>query len=524
MKTKPLFIACILSILLGGFASISHAQLFGGDDSKHEQIQNEVKKMNTRLMSQLFPRLEKMEKNQTQLFQTLETLNKNFMKRQGEMNQQVRLLSQSLASLQGSFEQGQGRIEKANSSLKQNMQSVTAQIGDLGLQLKKDMEGQGKAQLEILNHQAANQKLEQEALKKAVTQNLGDLKVSLAKDMEKMASSNQQTVNALNETNTKNMQAIKAGFQNQDQRLGQAISALGDIAKLEAQNAKLILDSVQKGHQAITAGLTPIQAGTQAIQEKNAKLIEILSQNLKHQQDTLTRLDTLVGHQENTKKNVDLTRETILKLKEILDKRMADNLQVQTGMRTQNDQVLKQVDVIQKNLLITDKKMVILAEGFKTLDQNNATSLKQIEGMQKKLTAMQSVDAQTHEKFAKLVDATQVMLANASETNKKVDQALEKLDAGRTESTLNSQKISQLIDILKNIAKEQGKFTQVLDNQNKINTNVVSAAETVNKNLGTVQSHMTTTLDDVQKRLEDLRRKANVTIARNDDILKLVKK
>ena len=137
---------------------------------------------------------------------------------------------------------------------------------------------------------------------------------------------------------------------------------------------------------------------------------------------------------------------------------------------------------------------------------------------------LQSVNAQTHEKFSKLVETTQGMLANASETNKKVDQALEKLDAGRTESTLNSEKISQLIDILKNIAKEQGKFAQVLDNQNKINKNVVSAAETVNKNLGAMQSHLTTTHDGFQKRLEDLRRKANVTISRNDDILKMVKK
>ncbi len=306
--------------------------------------------------------------------------------------------------------------------------------------------------------------------------------------------------------------------------MGQTISTLGDMTKLEAQNSKLILDSIQSGNQTIIAGLNPLQAGTKSLQDKNNKLIEILTQSLKQQQDTSTRIDALVGQQESTKRDVDLTRETILKLKEILDKRLTENNQVQAGIRTQNDQMLQHVDVIQKNLLVTDKKMVILAEGFKTLDQNNAASLQKLEGLQDKLATLQSVNAQTHEKFAKLVDATQIMLTNASTTDKKVDQALEKLDAGRTESTLNSQKITKLIDILKNIAKDQGQFTQVLDNQNKINTNVVSVAETVNKNLGTVQSHMTTTLEDVTKRLEDLRRKANVTISRNDDILKIVQK
>ena len=138
----------------------------------------------------------------------------------------------------------------------------------------------------------------------------------------------------------------------------------------------------------------------------------------------------------------------------------------------------------------------------------------------------------------------------------------QKVDASRTETSLSNEKLSRLVDILKNIAGEQDKFAQILGNQNMINKNIQSAADDIqkaitsnseqgrfsqllgnqdkiNRNIQTVAENIQNTVSgsnqqlasslteahkEFRDRLEDLRRKSNVAIARNNDILKLLKR
>ena len=94
------------------------------------------------------------------------------------------------------------------------------------------------------------------------------------------------------------------------------------------------------------------------------------------------------------------------------------------------------------------------------------------------------------------IDTTKSMLTNASEVNQKIDET-------RTEVKLTSEKITKLIEILKAIAKEQGKLEQLLASQGD------KGGKGGNKQL--------------MNALADLKRKANVNISRNDRILKKLK-
>jgi len=117
-------------------------------------------------------------------------------------------------------------------------------------------------------------------------------------------------------------------------------------------------------------------------------------------------------------------------------------------------------------------------------------------------------------------------------------------DSSKVQSELSNEKLSRLIDILKTFAVEQGKidqalqaFTaeqgkidQVLQGQEKLDAVLQSQkkVEQVLQGQGlesiTSQETILNTQKEIAGALKDLRRKANVNISRNDDILKKLKK
>lgn len=466
MKTKPLI--CCLTVLFVFllFGSTGFAQLFGGSDASHEHINSELKKLNTRLVEKLFPELGGVKKTQSDLVEQMKRLNESTLKRHNQLVRQVELLNSSLASLQGSIEQIQVTNHKADAKLDREMTQVRTQMNSL----ESGLAGSFQA-----------------------------LQKGLAQDMDRLG-------------------------QAQEQRIGRAVSSVGELATLQKKNGEVMVNALQslnKNDETLMAGVTRMEAGQKGMQEKNQKLIEILSENFKQQQVALVKIDELSARQQSTKQDIELTRETMKKLKEIIDKRLAETAQTQESLRTMNQQALKQTEVMQGNLLVFDEKMNKLAAGLKTLDAQNTTSKQQLETANQKLDQVRTLNQQTDEKFAKLVDTTKSMLVTTNQVGEKMDQVAQKIDVSRSEANLSNEKISKLVDILKTIAQEQDKLTQVLGNQGKINQNIQAATDAIQ---ATISSNLTETHKEFRDRLEDLRRKGNVAISRGDDILKLLQK
>ncbi len=410
MRMKSVTASCIVCACLGLLASEASAQLFGGDNNKWERILLEIKKLNTRIVEKVIPQIDRINSDIKKIkieISRVKTEVRNVRSGNNNLSEQIDTLSNMIPGIQSSMEQSQVRA----------MQQI----------------------------QALGKRLEQlDAIKQEVATQLGSLKDSMAKDMEQIAELNQGAFQGLIKSNEKHLR-------NQNARVDKSIAIMTEMAKGGANTSEALA--------VLQAGLVE---NSKARSEQNKKIIDILSKSLKEQQAAAIEIDALGGNQAKSDENVRYARETMVALKGILDKRLAEIDKTQQALQAQNDQAMQDADLIKQNLQITDQKINKLAEGLQAIHNQG-------------------------------IDTTKSMLTNASEVNQKIDE-------NRAEVKLTSEKITKLIEILKAIAEKQGKLEQLLASQ---------GGKGGNKQLMDV--------------LADLKRKANVNISRNDRILKKLK-
>ncbi|MCH7650720.1 MAG: hypothetical protein IIA63_06120 [Nitrospinae bacterium] len=423
---KSVTASCIVCAFLGLLASDASAQLFGGDDTKWERILLEIKKLNTRIVEKVIPQIDRINSDIKKIkieISRVKTEVRNVRSGNNNLSEQIETLSNMIPGIQSSMEQSQVRT----------MQQIQA----LGKRLEQ-LEAKIKAEQA---QQARNQQVQLDAIKQEVATQLGSLKDGMAKDMEQIAKLNQSAFQELIKSNAKHLR-------NQNARVDKSIAIMTEMAKGGANTSEALA--------VLQAGLVE---NSKARSEQNKKIIDILSKSLKEQQAAAIEIDALGGNQAKSDENVRYARETMVALKGILDKRLAE---IDKTLQAQNDQTMQDADLIKQNLQITDQKINKLAEGLQAIHNQG-------------------------------IDTTKSMLTNASEVNQKIDE-------NRAEVKLTSEKITKLIEILKAIAKKQGKLEQLLASQ---------GGKGGNKQL--------------MNALADLKRKANVNISRNDRILKKLK-
>ncbi len=429
MRMKSVTASCIVCACLGLLASEASAQLFGGDDNKWERILLEIKKLNTRIVEKVIPQFDRINSDIKKIkieISRVKTEVRNVRSGNSNLSEQMDTLSNMIPGIQRSMEQSQMQAMQQIQALDKRLEQLEAKI----------MAEQAQ--------QARNQQAQLDAIKQEVATQLGSLKDGMAKDMEQIAKLNQNSFQELVKSNEQHQSR-------QNIQMGKSIAVIMEIAK---------------GGTKTSEALAVLQAGlvenSKARSEQNKKIIDILSKSLKEQQAAAIKIDALGGNQTKSDENVQYARQTMVALKGILDKRLAEIDKTQQAQQAQNDQAMQNADLIKQNLQITDQKINKLAEGLQAIHNQG-------------------------------IDTTQSMLTNASEVNQKIDES-------RAEVNLTSEKITKLIEILKAIAKEQGKLEQLLASQ---------SGKGGNKQL--------------MDALADLKRKANVNISRNDRILKKLK-
>jgi hypothetical protein len=383
MKIKFIRIFCAFLVCLVWFASMAPAQLFA-EDRKSERILLEIKKLNTRVVEQVIPQIQN-----TNL--TIENLKSEINKVRAEVNrvrsgnktvnQQMEILSSVIPAMQGAMEQSQAQ------SL-QEIQSLGKRLAQLEAQLKAERDSKAQNQ----ESEAQRQKAELEAIKQEVSINLKNLKAGMAKDMERLAQLNQNAFQELIKNNEKRLN-------NQNARVDKSIAVMTEIAKGGSKTNET-LASLQAG----------VVQNSKSLSEQNKKIIDILSKTLREQETASGKIDALGGNQSKSDENVRFARETMVALKDILDKRLVEIDKTQQALQAQNDKSLQNVDLIKQNLLVADQKINKLAEVLKTF---------QIQGS----------------------------------------------EVGRAKAELINEKITRLIEILKAIAAEQGKMEKLVASQ-----------------------------------------------------------
>ncbi len=440
MRMKSVTASCVVFACLVLPASEAFAQFFGGDDTKWERILLEIKKLNTRIVEKVIPQFERINSDIKKIkieISRVKTEVRNVRSGTNNLSQQMDILSNVIPGIQSSMEQSQVRA----------MQQIQA-LGERLEQLEAKIQAQ-QAQ------QARNQQAQLNAIQQEVAIHLRSLKDGMAKDMEQIAQMNQGSIQALVANNQKNFGSMEKQMEkhlrDQNARVDKSIAVMTEMAKGGTKNTE-ILASLQER----------LMFNSKALSEQNKKIIDILSKSLKEQQVAAIKIDTLGGNQTKSDENVRYARETMVALKGILDKRLAEIDKTQQALQAQNDQAVQNADLIKQNLQIADQKINKLAEGLQAIHNQG-------------------------------IDTTKSMLTNASEMNQKID-------ANRAEVNLTSEKITKLIEILKAIAEKQGKLEQLLASQGGKGGN-----------------------QQLMDALRDLKRKANVNIARSDSILKKLK-
>ena len=392
---------------------------------------------------------------------------------------------------------GMKKIMSTQANLSQQIEELKASLPALSGTIEKN-HVESTRKIRAVDGKLSNLKMELNRFKKEAAAQQDKFKIGLAGDIEQFSKTNQNAFKNFSNKNAQNLGVIEKHLQAQNERINRSVETLSELGQLEINNGQTLtatLNAVQSGNAETKAGFATIEANQKVVVNKNNQMIDLLGKSFKEQQTVTGKVDAVLAGQVKTNENVNVARETITAFKGMVDSRMGEISQGQRDSSAQIDKVAQSTDLIKNNLLVSDTKMNKLAGGLKTLQGQNMTSVNSMNSVQEKVIKMQVLNQQTHEKFNQLIDTTKAMLANAAGVDKKVEQSLQKIDAGRTENNLTNQKISKLITILKNIAVEQDKLKQILASQ-----------------------------AEIKGAVKDLRNKANVNISRNDKILKALGK
>ena len=453
-----------------GFSSKAEAL---GDQDYHIKILEALKRMNIRLV--------RIETNKLRSLKAV----------------QESLLNQIMA-LRTSIEQIQATGELNKSEMLASVHGLETKILDIESHLKNEV---------MLGFDKQNQ--ENKRYRTELSSEINQLKDSLATDMIGFSKANQQhfqkVVNVLEEQNKKLLQTqalLKTDL----------IPAL-DIQGEETRQALLSELSQDRAAQKnfLEANHRQTLASLATVEEKNKALIEIFKKSILVDEATKSLVETV-------QQNIDQTKKMISILQQVLVQRMKSISETEAALEIRLDQDLAEVRNNQKTVTSQLETLAHLS------NQINQQSTQIEQSIQQSMVSETNQSSQMVQNLSKTIDAA----ANNA----------------KAQADLSNEKLSRLVDILKSFAVEQGKIDQVLQAleadlgkvdqiiqaQKKLDV-VLQSQKKVEKviqgqKLGSIASQETimNTQNKISEALKDLRRKANVNISRNDDILKKIKK
>ena len=466
-----------------------------GDEEFHLKILEALKRMNVRLV-----RIEASK------LRTLKAV-------------QESLLNQIMV-LRTSLEQIQATGEMNKTEMLASVEGVKTKILDVESHIKNEVMQAFDGQ----NREDKSSRAQSQALS-------SQLKDSLATDMGNFSKANQQQFKSFSEANNKQLQQIVSVFEEQNKKLlqTQALFKTDLIPALNAQSEEtrqaLLTElsqsrAVQKNF--MESNHRQILASLGTVEEKNKALVEILKKSILVDEATKSLAETIQKNVGGTNQNIDQARKMIAILQDVLVKRMKNAAETEAALKVRLDEDLAEVKNNQKMVTSRLETLVSLS------DQINKQSVEMEKSIQQSLVSSTN---QINEKSSQIRESI----------NKAIDMAS---NSAKSKTDLSNEKLSRLVDILKSFAVEQSKIDkelqmltaslgnvdQVLQGQKKLDV-VLQSQQKVEKaiqgqKLGSIATQETilTTQKKMTEALKDLRRKANVSISRSDDILKKLKK
>jgi hypothetical protein len=386
----------------------------------------------------------------------------------GSLRHQLEDLLRQIEEVKQTLPQLQGSVEMNKSETISSLSKIRTQISDLDAEVRNQVLSKIKKQSKILDLVQKNQK----NLKIGLAQDIEQFEKMNKENFQSFAAANKSTLEivaqrlvALDETTKKSFEKTKGLF---------ITDVIPAIVKGNLENRKALIEHLSNSRENNEKSLA-------ALSEKNIILIDILGESLKQGAETKEQIVSFGTE----------TKEQIASINKIL-------------ITTNNN-----LAVNNENLIVADQKINKLAETLKTLHEQHSISSEALVALKKDLVEAGEFDQLIDKKINKLVKNSAQLIANANKLEGSVlgelKQSSQKEDSNQDKINLANEKLSRLIEILKVIATEQDKLRKV-----------VKAQAVMNK----AQAGLVKNQESIKEALADLRRKANVSISRSDDIKK----
>lgn len=506
---KPLtqiMIASILILLTGG-ATPASAQLFGSDEKNWEKVLIELKKINARLVS-----LNNKD---------LPTLHSN----QADIMEQTHTMRSMLPGIQG-------KMEELRSNQTDQLGEMQARIGQIETFVQGELARQGELQ-----------KGEMSGFKKDVADKFDQLRQGMAQDMEQMAAGNQAQFRQMTQNNDAALAAMKLQL---DKQADMTVQVIGHLTKVLEVNEKQYqtlntrLDGLQQAvsanAQVLNAGFVAIESNNRVVNANTDTITRVLKKGFTDQEKLQLTLDGMGTEFKQGQANLELTRQAIGKLKEILDPKLDALAAGQSAVVSGQKQVAAQIGTIETGQTQVTERFNKLVETTQALLTHTGQVGERLNTLGGKMETGQGDVQLTNQKLGKLIDILKAM----AQEQQKFDHLITGQGEIRTAVAGSEQKITNMIlglgQVKKAVSDDQEKLGHILNNQNELRKMVISASAQSGQVLSTsleVEKAVTGASAKVDQVLQgsqqfgealaDLRRKANVNISRNDDILKIIK-
>ena len=370
-------------------------------------------------------------------------------------------------------------IEKFEKVSRENFQTQLSQQNNflnnirddqqkLKLALAKDIEKFAK-----LNEKNFQKKIRQQnKILNNIREDQKNLKLGLAQDLEKFGKLNQENFQSFASDNKSNLETIAKKLDSLDETTIKNFE--GTKGLFISQLIPTIKDNQIKVHEYLLASRKTNDEALKRLSDENQKVSKELSSILR----------------ENLIQGVDTKNQV-----ESIDKNVA--------AASQN------IAVNNKNLMIADEKINKLAETMKALQVQHFASSTTLEALKNDLIKAQEFDQLADEKTNKLIKNSAQLTVHVNQLEKTViselQQSLYKADSSQDKINLANEKLALLIEILKAIAKEQDKLAQAVKVQSGLNK---------------AQAGLIKNQESIKEALADLRRKANLSLSKSDNIKK----
>jgi ABC-type transporter Mla subunit MlaD len=375
----------------------------------------------------------------------------------GSLRRQLEDLLRQIEEVKQTLPQLQGSVEMNKSETISSLSKIRSQISDLDAEVRNQVLIKIKKQNKILERFQEEQK----SLKKGLAQDIEQFEKMNKENFQNFAVTNKSTLEIIVQRLAALDDTTKNSFENtKDLFIEDVIPAM---AKGNLENRKAILEHLSNSREYNEKSLADLTG-------QNKILIDILGESIKQDKDA---------------------KEQVTSINKIL-------------VTTNNNLAINN-----KNLLVADQKINKLAETLKALHVQHSVSSEILVALKKDLVEAGELDQLVDEKINKLVKSSAQFITKANKLEGSIlgelKQLSQKKDSNQDKINLANEKLSRLIEILKAIAAEQDKLGKV-----------VKAQAVMNK----AQAGLVKNQESIKEALADLRRKANVSISRSDDIKK----